>query len=84
MTMLLRLSMFLFGDKTEIILFGNKKGRLALSTYLDSRGLKTSTKVKNLGIIIDEDLNVGHHIKAVTKLSFWHLKNIARSDVSKT
>ena len=65
-------------DKTKIILFGNKKGRLALSTYLDSRGIKTNTQVKNLGIITDEDLTFSHHIKAVTKLSFWHLKNIAR------
>ena len=48
-------------DKTEIIQFGNKKGRLALSTYLDPRGLKTSTQVKNLGVIIDEDLHLGHH-----------------------
>ncbi|KAF7645379.1 hypothetical protein LDENG_00205810 [Lucifuga dentata] len=65
-------------DKTEIIIFGNNERRQALNAYLDSKALKTSTRVRNLGIIFDEDINFSYHIKAVTKASFWHLKNIAK------
>ncbi|KAF7703402.1 hypothetical protein HF521_022409, partial [Silurus meridionalis] len=65
-------------DKTEVIVFGNKNETLKVNTYLDSRGLKTQNKVRNLGVILDSDLNFSSHVKAISKSAYYHLKNIAR------
>ncbi len=59
-------------EKTEVIAFGNK------DAYLDSRGQTTKNQVKNLGAIMETDLNFSSHVKAVTKSAYYHLKNLAR------
>lgn len=64
-------------DKTEIIIFGSREGRLKLSTYLESRDLRITSQAKNLGIIMDDELCF-NHIKSITKSAFWHLRNIAK------
>ena len=63
-------------EKTEAILFGNKKDRLELTSLLSNKGLQVKTTVKNLGVQIDSDLTFNSHIKSVSKSAFYHLKNI--------
>ncbi len=41
----------------------------------DSRGQTTKNQVKNLGVILETDLSFSSHVKAVTKLAYYHLKN---------
>uniref|UniRef100_A0A8C5HYQ9 Reverse transcriptase domain-containing protein n=1 Tax=Gouania willdenowi TaxID=441366 RepID=A0A8C5HYQ9_GOUWI len=65
-------------DKTEVIVFGNKEKRTAVSKYLESRSLKAKDQVKNLGVLIDSDLTFSSQIKSITKTAFYHLKNISR------
>ena len=65
-------------DKTEIIVFGAKEERVKVTVHLESLSLKPKDQVKNLGVIIDSDLNFNSHIKSIRKSAFYHLKNIAR------
>ena len=65
-------------EKTEAILFGNKKDRLELTSLLSNKGLQVKTTVKNLGVQIDSDLTFNSHIKSVSKSAFYHLKNISK------
>ena len=65
-------------DKTEVIVFGNKEKRTAVSKHLESLFLKTRDQVRNLGVLIDSDLTFSSHIKSITKTAFYHLKNISR------
>ena len=65
-------------DKTEVIVFGPKEQRLKITSRLESRSLKPKDQVKNLGVIIDSDLNLSSHIKSIRKSAFYHLKNIAK------
>ena len=63
-------------DKTEVLLIGPEGEREKLLPKLQD--FKTSQCVKNLGVIFDSELNFIPHIKNVTKIGFYHLKNIAR------
>ena len=65
-------------DKTEVIIFGKKDQSLKTATLLGKKGFAAAETVKNLGVIIDSDLSFNCHMKAVSKLSFYHLKNIAK------
>ncbi len=65
-------------EKTEVIAFGNKDEVLKVNAYLDSRGQTTKNQVRNLGVILETDLSFSSHVKAVTKSTYYHLKNIAR------
>ena len=65
-------------DKTEVIVFGPKNERSKISAHLDSMSLKATNQARNLGVIIDSDLNFNNHLKAITKSAYYHLKNIAR------
>lgn len=40
--------------------------------------LQTTHKARNLGVIIESDLNFNNHIKLIAKSAYNHLKNIAR------
>ncbi len=51
---------------------------LKVNAYLDSRGQTTKNQVRNLGVILETDLSFSSHVKAVTKLLYYQLKNIAR------
>ena len=64
-------------DKTEVLIIGSSDQRELMSHRLGSLA-KGSTSVKNLGVIIDADLNFNTHINNVTKIAFFHLRNIAR------
>ena len=65
-------------DKTEVIVFGNKKDRLELTTSLSNKEFQVKTTVKNLGVQIDSDLTFNNHIKSVSKSTLYHLKNISK------
>ncbi|KAF7642021.1 hypothetical protein LDENG_00266110, partial [Lucifuga dentata] len=41
--------------------------------------LNTKDQVKNLGVKIKSDLNFENHIRNVTKVSFYNLRNIVRA-----
>ena len=63
-------------DKTEVLVIGPERQREKLLTKLQN--LKPSKTVKNLGVIFDSELSFIPHIKNITKIGFYHLKNIAR------
>ena len=66
-------------DKTEVILLGSKHLRNTLSndtTTLDGITLTSSTTVRNLGVIFDEDMSFNSHIKQISRTAFFHLRNI--------
>ncbi|XP_032872790.1 uncharacterized protein LOC116970201, partial [Amblyraja radiata] len=65
-------------EKTEIIVFGAKEEQLKVSTQLQMVMLKTTNQARNLGVVMDSDLNFNSHIKTVTKSAHYHLKNISR------
>ena len=65
-------------DKTEIIVCGPQKQRESVIRHLKSLSLEPKNQVRNLGVILDSDLNFNSHIKAITSAAFYHLKNIAR------
>ena len=67
-------------DKTEIIVFGPKKQREIVISHLESIALNPKNQVRNLRVVLDSDLKFDSHIKSVTSTSYYHLKNIAKSD----
>ena len=69
------------GSKTEAILIGTKHqcataGTLALS--IDNQPITLSPAVTNLGVIFDSSLSFQAHIKNICRISYFHLRNIAR------
>ncbi|XP_076578637.1 LOW QUALITY PROTEIN: uncharacterized protein LOC143315073 [Chaetodon auriga] len=65
-------------DKREVIVFGPKNERSKISAHLNSMSLTKTDKARNLGVIIDSDLNFNNHLKLITKSAYYHLKNITR------
>lgn len=73
--------LLLNSDKTEVILFGPERFREKLSSYivtLDGISLASSSTVRNLGVIFDQNLSFDAHIKLVSRTAFFHLRNIAK------
>ena len=44
---------------------------------LKNTDLKPNNQARNLGVILDSDLNFNSHIKSITPAAFYHLKNTA-------
>ena len=65
-------------DKTEVLVIGSNEQRESIISRLGNLGKECNTSVKNLGVIIDSELNFNTHINNVTKIAFFHLRNIAR------
>ena len=65
-------------DKTEVLIIGSNEQRELVRSRLGNLGKECNTSVKSLGVIIDNDLNFKTHINHVTKIAFFHLRNIAR------
>ena len=63
-------------NKTEVVVFGKKEERQKISALLERKGLIAKYVVKNLGVLIDNNLHFSSHIKSVTKSAYFHLKNI--------
>ena len=65
-------------DKTEVLIIGMDAQRDEIINRLGNLALQVKPIVKNLGVILDPDLNFDNHISNVTKTAFYHLRNIAR------
>ena len=61
-----------------MVVFGAKEEPFKVSTHLQSTMLKTTDKARNLGVVMDSDLNFNSHINPITKSAYYHLKNISR------
>ncbi len=57
-------------DKTEVIVFGAKEELLGVSTQCQSVMLKTIDQARNLGVVMDSDLNLNSYIKTITKSAY--------------
>lgn len=64
--------------KTEVILFGPKEERTKVNLQLKSLNMETTDQAQNLGVVMDSNLNLQGHIKAIIRSAFYHLKNISR------
>src|SRR4029434_11236912 len=64
--------------KTEVLVIGEKNEREKLTAHLKTLALNTKHQARNLGVILDSDLNFETHIKNIIKTSFYHLRNIAK------
>ena len=65
-------------DKTEVLIIGSSEQRELIISRLGGLAKESSTSARNLGVIIDAELNFNTHINQVTKTAFFHLRNIAR------
>ncbi|XP_037607481.1 uncharacterized protein LOC119477468 [Sebastes umbrosus] len=73
--------LMLNSDKTEVIVLGPERLRNKLSNdivTLDGIALASSTTVRNLGVIFDQDMPFNSHIKQTSRTAFFHLRNIAK------
>lgn len=64
-------------SETNIIVFG-AQNKIQNVGSNHSLSLMTKSQVRQLGIILDFDLNFNSHIKSVTSSVYYHLKNTAR------
>ncbi|XP_028454707.1 uncharacterized protein LOC114569086, partial [Perca flavescens] len=68
-------------NKTEVIVLGPKHLRTSLSkdiATLDGIALASSTTVRNLGVIFDQDISFNANLKQTSRTAFFHLRNIAK------
>ena len=66
-------------SKTEFILFGSKHQLKKCQTnhlLVDQDNIKRSTKIKYLGVYLDEYLTLKEQIKMKCKSAMWHLQRI--------
>ena len=49
-----------------------------MSVNIDGCIITDSPIIRNLGVIFDSQLTFKSHIKAATKIAFYHLSNIAK------
>uniref|UniRef100_A0A8C5CK28 Reverse transcriptase domain-containing protein n=1 Tax=Gadus morhua TaxID=8049 RepID=A0A8C5CK28_GADMO len=67
--------------KTELMIIGSKRDREKfedVSLWLDGFAIPQSASVKNLGVLFDPHLCFDQHIRSITRIAFFHLRNIAR------
>lgn len=65
-------------NKTEILFVGPKTLRHQICSLLTPFPVKPSEHARNLGVIIDAELNFQKHISYISKTSFYHLRNISK------
>ena len=65
-------------DKTEVLIIGSSEQKQPIISRLGNLAVDSNSTVKNLGVLIDSELNFNSHINNVTKIAFFHLRNIAR------
>ena len=68
-------------EKTEVIILGPKNLRDALSAQivsLDGISIAPNSTVRNLGVLLDQDLSFKAHISQACRTAFFHLRNIAK------
>ena len=57
-------------DKTEVLIIGSSEQRESIISRLCNLAEESHISVKNLGVIIDFELNFNTHINHVTKIAF--------------
>ena len=67
--------------KTELIWFGSKANvkkiaDLDLSLYIGADVIKPVSVVRNLGVFLDSELSMRHHINTVVRSCFFHLRRL--------
>ena len=73
--------LLLNSDKTEMLVIGPARHRHKfdqVTVTLDNCVISQSSTVKNLGVMFDSTLSFDQHIKDITKIAFFHLRNIAK------
>nr|XP_054591206.1 uncharacterized protein LOC129155077 [Nothobranchius furzeri] len=68
-------------DKKEVLIFGaeiQKRKLLSQSPDLNGITLISENKVRNLGVIFDQDMSFKSKVSQVCRISFFHLRNIAK------
>jgi len=80
--------LLLNSDKTEVLVLGTKTSKSKMADYvlnldsfslnLDASSAATSSAVKNLGVVFDQNLSFNTHIKNISRVAFFHLRNIAK------
>uniref|UniRef100_A0A8P4JV61 Reverse transcriptase domain-containing protein n=1 Tax=Dicentrarchus labrax TaxID=13489 RepID=A0A8P4JV61_DICLA len=73
--------LMLNSEKNKILVLGPKNLRDSLSkdiVTLDGITLASSTTVRNLGVIFDQDLSFNSHMKQTSRTAFFHLRNITK------
>uniref|UniRef100_A0A8C6KA24 Reverse transcriptase domain-containing protein n=1 Tax=Nothobranchius furzeri TaxID=105023 RepID=A0A8C6KA24_NOTFU len=68
-------------DKTEVLIFGpeiQKRKLLSQSPDLNGITLISENKARNLGVIFDQDMSFKSQVSQVCRISFFHLRNIAK------
>ena len=71
--------LLLSSDKTEIMVVGPKSLRHNLSTYMpniNGISITSSAVIKDLGLTLDSDLAFDAHNKNISRVAFYHLRNI--------
>lgn len=63
-------------NKTVVLVIGKKEERQMILDMLERKRLQTKDVVRNLGVLIDSNLNFSNYFKSVTKSAYFHLKNI--------
>ena len=65
--------------KTEYLIIGTNQQRAKLVTSsIPFQGtiLSPTDSTRNLGVIFDKDLSLKHHISAICKTSYYHIRQI--------
>ena len=73
--------LLLNSEKTEILIFGPKtssRNNLEYCLTLDGCSVKSSSSVRNLGVLFDTNLSFEGHVTSICKTAFFHLKNISK------
>ena len=73
--------LLLNSDKTEIMVVGPKSLRQNLSAHMlniDGISITSSAVIKDLGVTLDSDLAFDAHIKNISRIAFYHLRNISK------
>jgi len=70
--------LLLNSDTTEILIIRQKTSSHTDMEYcltLDGCSVKSSSSVRNLGVLFDHNLSFESHVSSVCKTTFFHLKN---------
>ena len=70
-------------DKTEVIIVGSKAqlGKSNINTidvYNSNIAVKVKNSVKNIGVYIDSELTMKHHVNHISSVAWCHLRNFFR------
>ncbi len=70
--------LFLNEDKTEVIVFGPNENSQCISPELESLSVFRSSRVRNLGVLVDQHLKFDKHISSVIGSSFYQLRLLSK------